>query len=91
MFSVAVFGLHRMRKFSVRHSQPFFVVFEWCAALLSIVHLSGRNDPHTCWTISAIVSCAPEIFQISLTGFKLMISVMAVQCSNQVSYEATQM
>ena len=54
LFSVALFGLHRMKKFSVRHSQPFFVVFEWGAALLSIVHLSGRNDP--CWTISAIVS-----------------------------------
>ena len=56
LFSVAVFGLHRLKNFSVRHSWPFFVVFEWCAALLSILHLNGRNDRHACRTIAVIVS-----------------------------------
>ena len=53
--------------------------------------INRRNDPHTCWAISAIVSCAPEKFQVSSRVFEPMTSVMLVQCSNEWSYVATQM
>ena len=53
--------------------------------------INRRNDPHTCWAISAIVSCAPEKFQVSSRVFEPMSSVMPVQCSNEWSYESTQM
>ena len=54
--------------------------------------MTRRNDPHTCWTISAIVSCVHlKNFQVSSLGFELMTFAMSVQCSHQLSYEATQL
>ena len=52
--------------------------------------MNSRNDPHTCWTISVIVSCATKIFKC-LTRFEPMTSMMPVQCPHQLSYGATQM
>ena len=54
--------------------------------------MNWKNDPHTCGTISAIVSYVHlKNVQVSSKGFALMTSLMPVQCSNQLSYEATQM
>ena len=52
--------------------------------------MNWRNDPHTCWTISAIVSYVQlKIFQVSSMEFEPMTSAMLMQCSYQLSYEGT--
>ena len=54
--------------------------------------LNLRNDPHTCWTISVIVSYVHlKKLQVPLMGFKPMTSMVLVQCCNQLNYEATQL
>ena len=48
--------------------------------------VNWRNDPHTCWTISATVSHVHlKNCQVSSTGFEPWTSVMPLQCSYQVN------
>ena len=47
------------------------------------IQLKKWSSHLTCWTISAIVSCVPEKFLVSSTGFKPMTSALLGQCSYQ--------
>ena len=46
---------------------------------------------HLLDNLSDCLICTPEKFQVSSTEFEPMTSVMRVQCSYQLSYEATQL
>ena len=60
--------------------------------MVNFILLTRRNDPHTCWTISAIISYVHlKNFPVSSTEFEPVTSAMPGQCSYQLSYEATQM
>ena len=55
--------------------------------------LNGRNDPHSCWTIPAIVSYKLHLknfFGDVFNGIQTHDLCKLVQCSRQLSYEATQ-
>ena len=56
----------------------------------AVFEINWRYDPHTCWTI--LSNCLMNLKNSGdSTGFEPMTSAMPVQCSNQLSYEVTQL
>ena len=55
----------------------------------TIYQIKWRYDPRTCWTI--LSNCLMNLKNFDTTGLEPMTSAMPVQCSNQLSYEITQL